>query len=48
MSLLDPERAAGDGSNDDRKVEFRHQVRLSSSRHGGDQRFQLVAIGNRS
>ena len=25
MSLLDPENAAGDGSNDDRKVEFRHQ-----------------------
>jgi hypothetical protein len=25
VSVLDPERAAGNGSNDHRKVEFRHQ-----------------------
>jgi len=31
MSLLDPKRTAGNGSNDDRKVELRHQLRLSTS-----------------
>jgi hypothetical protein len=44
VSLLDPKRTAGDGSNDDRKVEFRHQMSLSSSRLGGGQGFHLVAI----
>lgn len=33
MSLLDPNRTTGNGSNDDRKVELRHQLRLSPSRH---------------
>ena len=31
MSLLDPKCAAGDGSNNDRKVEFRNQLKRSSS-----------------
>ena len=47
--LLDPKRTAGDGSNDDRKIEFRHQLRLSSSRHCESAKaFTSVEVGNGS
>jgi hypothetical protein len=47
MSLLDPNRTTGNGSNDHRKVELRHQLRLSSSRHCAG-KASLVEVGNGS